>query len=112
MAAHCSTVIIAPHIHLHWQMADTDIDNDYAEIEICCHGCGQSTLIKYNLPDENIIPDNGVACLARFKKRFLALHADCANEADPTACPPERTHVNVIDVTHMNVLEVEDLPKN
>jgi len=81
-----------PHIHLHF-MTDKDeyAELGYGKIEICCHGCGASTLVYYTDSDK---PDRRV----QLRDEFSQKHARCRNRGYQHACPDWRTSFRVIDI--------------
>lgn len=81
-----------PHIHLHF-MTDEDEYNElgYGKVELCCHGCGASTLVYYTDSDKQ---DRRVQLRDEFSKK----HAKCLNRGYQSSCPDWRTSFKVIDI--------------
>jgi len=81
-----------PHIHLHF-MTDEDEYNElgYGKVELCCHGCGASTLVYYTDSDKQ---DRRVQLRDEFSKK----HGKCQNRGYQSSCPDWRTSFKVIDI--------------
>ena len=81
-----------PHIHLHFMTGEDEYEElGYGKVELCCHGCGASTLVYYTDSDK---PDRRVQLRDEFSKK----HAKCKNRGYEHSCPDWRSTFKVIDI--------------
>ena len=76
-----------PQVHLHFRSDDELADvQGYAETEICCHACGYSEIILYNLPPkgEEGYGFDGDPKITSVLDRFKRDHAACIPPNLPT----------------------------
>jgi hypothetical protein len=86
------TITKAPQIHLHYMTDTTEYEElGYGKIELCCHGCGASTLVYYK--DDNT-DDSRVA----IKDEFVIAHEMCPDRRYDIQCPDWRSSFKVIDI--------------
>lgn len=109
----------APQIHLHFMTDDELADSQgYAVTEICCHACGFSKIILFNLPKvgEETYGSDGDPALVKIQDEFKSQHLNCKPEPLPQfmeildsgndrfkmLCPPFRLSKNPerIDIRH------------
>lgn len=94
-------VMTTPQVHLHFLTDDSEYEElGYAKVEICCHGCGASTLVYYTNSDK---PDRRV----QIRDDFARLHSKCPNRNYQSSCPDWRTSFKLIDI-RQRVLRWED----
>lgn len=90
-------VMTAPQVHLHFMTNDDEYDElGYAKVELCCHGCGASTLVYYTNTDK---PDRRV----QVRDEFVKVHARCPNRSYQSSCPDWRTSFKLLDIRQKTV---------
>lgn len=81
-----------PHIHLHFFTGEEEYNElGYGKVELCCHGCGASTLVYYMESDRQ---DRRV----QLRDEFSQKHAKCPNKGYQSTCPDWRTSFRVVDI--------------
>ena len=85
-------IVNAPQVHLHFLTDETEYEEmGYAKIELCCHGCGASTLVYYTNADN---PDRRV----QVRDEFVQKHMRCPNRSYQSSCPDWRTSFKRLDI--------------
>lgn len=86
-----------PHLHQHVLFDDDEGDIlGFSELEMCCHGCGRSAVIMFEVPPEAL--EEPLECLRATKLRFKNLHASCSFPAGAVECPDFRSITEHIDM--------------
>lgn len=85
-------VVTAPQVHLHFLTGEEEyMELGYGKVELCCHGCGASTLVYY------VDNDNSNRSL-QVRNDFTKKHEKCPNRNYQSSCPDWRTSFKVIDI--------------
>lgn len=85
-------VVTAPQVHLHFLTDETEYEElGYAKVELCCHGCGASTLVYYTNSDN---ADRRV----QVRDEFVQRHTKCPNRSYQSSCPDWRTSFRRLDI--------------
>jgi excisionase family DNA binding protein len=63
----------------------------YSKIELCCHGCGASTLVYYT----DTCP---IRRRTHLRNEFIKAHRSCPNRNYQNECPDWRTSFSTIDI--------------
>jgi hypothetical protein len=89
-----------PHIHIHYLMTDSEMDRDgYSRVELCCHGCGNATIVTFDaVPPDVKPPSRGLFHLRKLRDAFQERHRSCPNFVGYVLCPIDRR-----DVTHLDM---------
>lgn len=82
----------SPQVHLHFLTDEEEYDSlGYGRMELCCHGCGASTLVYY---DRGRTRRQHLAMRDRFAKK----HEKCPNMKFEDHCPNYRSSFETADV--------------
>lgn len=83
----------SPQLHLHFLTEQEEHASlGYLKLELCCHGCGASTLIYYH-EVEGTAPRH-----VALKDAFEKSHKMCPNRNYEELCPNYRSSFKVIDM--------------
>jgi excisionase family DNA binding protein len=88
----CEVAVTAPQVHLHFLTDGSEYEQlGYAKLELCCHGCGASTLVYYT--------DTGpIRRRMQLRNEFIKAHRRCPNRNYQSECPDWRTSFSTIDI--------------
>jgi hypothetical protein len=85
-------ITTAPQVHLHFLTDDSEYEElGYAKVELCCHGCGASTLVYYT---NNGKTDRRV----QVRDEFARKHSGCPNRSYQSHCPDWRSTFKRVDL--------------
>mgnify|MGYP001570413686 CR=1 FL=1 len=105
----------APQIHRHYLVADKDADRlGWGALELCCHGCGRSVVVKYALPPREQLDraladlpeaerDRGLGRARALAEGFRLEHGACRDPGGAFLCPARRTETHLLDWTEESV---------
>ena len=85
-------IVTAPQVHLHFWTGEEEYEElGYGKVELCCHGCGASTLVYYMNEDKH---DRHL----QIRDEFTRKHARCPNRNYQSVCPDWRTSFKTVDI--------------
>lgn len=83
----------APQVHLHFLTEGQEhYLLEYYKVELCCHGCGESTLVYFTED-----PGSRSKHLS-IRDAFVERHKMCPNHGYENWCPNWRSSFNTIDI--------------
>jgi hypothetical protein len=84
-----------PHIHFHFLTDKQELaELGYSKVELCCHGCGASTLMYYvEGPAQN-------RASSKIRDEFAAAHKHCKwhRSKNTHNCPNWRSKFSIVDI--------------
>lgn len=83
----------SPQVHLHFLTDDLEYSYiGFSKVEICCHGCGESVLVYYDVPGKEDTRH------IELRDQFTTKHRRCPGRDYEERCPNFRTKMEVIDL--------------
>lgn len=82
----------APQVHLHFLTGEEEYEEyGFGKVELCCHGCGASTLVYYTNEGRH-------ERHLQLRDEFTREHKKCPDRNYQSSCPDWRSSHKIVDI--------------